>query len=86
MNKTLEEMLVEQCAPTLAGVKPANLFRCADNAELYHSVQEWNNHLRASSQTLPPHAGVSDLCLPLGLDQPHIGASRYDGIPEEKRL
>ncbi len=48
MNKTLEEMLVEQCAPTLAGVKPANLFRCPDHAELYHSVQEWNNRLRAS--------------------------------------
>ena len=48
MNKTLEEMLVEQCAPTLAGVKPANLFRCPDHAELYHSVQAWNNRLRAS--------------------------------------
>ena len=48
MDKTLEEMLVEQCAPTLAGVKPANLFRCPDHAALYHSVQEWDNRLRAS--------------------------------------
>lgn len=48
MNKTLEEMMIELCAPTLAGVKPANLFRCPDSPELYHSVYEWNNQLRAS--------------------------------------
>jgi len=28
MEKTFETVLVEQCAPTLAGVKPASLFRC----------------------------------------------------------
>ena len=46
MMKTLEEMMVEQCAPTLAGVKPANLFRCADHAALYKSVYEWNEKLQ----------------------------------------
>lgn len=46
MMKTLEEMMVEQCAPTLAGVKPANLFRCADHVDLYRSVYEWNEKLR----------------------------------------
>lgn len=45
MSKTLEELLVQQCAPTLAGVKPANLFRCPDYAELYRSVYEWNHRL-----------------------------------------
>ena len=28
MRRTLEALLVEQCAPTLAGLKPASLFRC----------------------------------------------------------
>ena len=27
MERTFEELLVEQCAPTLAGLKPASLFR-----------------------------------------------------------
>ena len=27
MNRTFEDVLVEQCAPTLAGIKPASLFR-----------------------------------------------------------
>jgi hypothetical protein len=34
MERTLESMLVEQCAPTLAGVKPASLFR-------YQPKEEW---------------------------------------------
>ncbi|MBO1722847.1 DUF3793 domain-containing protein, partial [Extibacter sp. GGCC_0201] len=30
MSRCFEKMLVEQCAPTLSGIKPANLFRyCA---------------------------------------------------------
>lgn len=28
MERTFEAVLVEQCAPTLAGIKPASLFRC----------------------------------------------------------
>ncbi len=48
MEKTLEQMLVDQCAPTLAGVKPANLFRCAESAELFRSVYEWNLQLQQS--------------------------------------
>lgn len=48
MEKTLEQMLVDQCAPTLAGVKPANLFRCAEHAQLFHAVYEWNQRLRDS--------------------------------------
>lgn len=45
MESTLEQMLVERCAPTLAGVKPANLFRCADSLPLFRSVYEWNQKL-----------------------------------------
>ena len=28
MVRSLDEIMVEQCAPTLAGIKPASLFRC----------------------------------------------------------
>lgn len=48
MQRTLEELLVELCAPTLAGVKPANLFRCPDSPELFRSIYEWNEKLRGS--------------------------------------
>ena len=48
MQRTLEEWLVELCAPTLAGVKPANLFHCTDSPELFHSIYEWNERLRGS--------------------------------------
>lgn len=46
MNRTLEEMLVESCAPTLAGIKPANLFRCPETPELFQSICEWNDKLK----------------------------------------
>ena len=44
--KSFETILIEQCAPTLAGVKVANLFRytqsCPDTDAL---VREWNEKL-----------------------------------------
>ena len=46
-QQTLEDWLVAHCAPTLAGVKPANLFRCADSPALFRSIYEWNARLRA---------------------------------------
>ncbi len=45
MNKTLEQMMIDQCAPTLAGVKPANLFRCPMQPDMYQTVYEWNSRL-----------------------------------------
>ena len=40
-------MLVEQCAPTLAGVKPANLFRFGEmEVETIHQfVTDWGRRL-----------------------------------------
>ena len=42
MERTFEELLVEQCAPTLAGLKPASLFRyqaaCRRLAEKHHAI------------------------------------------------
>ena len=46
MNQTLESMLVESCAPTLAGIKPANLFRCTETPELFPAMFAWNRKLR----------------------------------------
>lgn len=47
MSKDFEKMLVEQCAPTLAGIKPANLFRCfaADSDEIRQEISYWNKEL-----------------------------------------
>lgn len=46
MEQTLEELMVELCAPTLAGLKPANLFRCTASPELFQSIYEWNEKLK----------------------------------------
>ena len=44
MEHSFEAMLVEHCAPTLAGIKPASLFRFqAESLDLIrHSVQVWD--------------------------------------------
>ena len=47
MDKTLEEMLVEQCAPTLAGLKTGSLLTCP-----YGSTQEMLGNLRAWNRRL----------------------------------
>ena len=46
MERSLDEILVEQCAPTLAGIKPASLFRCrADGACPRAAVDRWRREL-----------------------------------------
>ena len=49
MNRTFEDVLVEQCAPTLAGIKPASLFRFqADSLETIRlHTAEWDQRLRS---------------------------------------
>ncbi len=39
-----EETLIRHCAPTLAGIKTGNLFRCAytDRREMIEDVRRWN--------------------------------------------
>ena len=43
MGRTFEEMLVEQCAPTLVGIKPASLFRyqAADRLSSIQTAARW---------------------------------------------
>ena len=50
MNWTFEELLVELCAPTIIGYKPASLFRYQpmENVDVYQEVAEWNEKLRDS--------------------------------------
>ena len=44
MERSLETAIVEQCAPTLAGVKPANLFRFsgAEPESIRRAVKDWD--------------------------------------------
>ena len=46
MERTFEELLVEQCAPTLVGVKPASLFRYQAACRLDPSNPEYTAALR----------------------------------------
>ena len=69
MNRTFEDVLVEQCAPTLAGIKPASLFRFqADSLETIRlHTAEWDQRLRdsrASPEGMPRHTRWHDLSLP----------------------
>lgn len=47
MVRSLDEIMVEQCAPTLAGIKPASLFRCrADGVRCpKEAVERWSREL-----------------------------------------
>lgn len=45
MDQTFEKLLLEQCAPTLAGVKPANLFRIRDLERARRACAEWDRKL-----------------------------------------
>ena len=47
MNRSFEALLVEQCAPTLAGIKPASLFRCGRKSaeDVRQTVKNWDRAL-----------------------------------------
>ncbi|QAT50221.1 DUF3793 family protein [Caproiciproducens sp. NJN-50] len=47
MEKSFEASLVEQCAPTLAGMKPANLFlyQSEDRESVYSDIARWDREL-----------------------------------------
>lgn len=44
--QSFETMLLEQCAPTLAGIKPANLFRMRGLEEARRSADQWDRQLK----------------------------------------
>ena len=47
MDRSFEALLVSQCSPTLAGVKPANLFSCrlSDPTAFARDVSHWSAQL-----------------------------------------
>lgn len=47
MPRSFESLFVEQCAPTLAGIKPASLFRCGiqSSNDVRQTVDEWDQAL-----------------------------------------
>ena len=51
-----EETLIRHCAPTLAGIKTGNLFRCAypDRREMIEDVRRWNTVLSPKGLCLIP--------------------------------
>ena len=65
MKKTFETLLVEQCAPTLAGLKPASLFSYHGSwAEVTAAATHWNGELGAFGiRVLPMHRQCVDGCL-----------------------
>ena len=44
MDRSFELLMVEQCAPTLAGIKPASLFRCGRRAveNIRQTAENWD--------------------------------------------
>jgi hypothetical protein len=47
MRKQFEDLLIEQCAPTLAGLKPGSLFRVTSGlgVDVSKSIQHWERQL-----------------------------------------
>ena len=48
MERNFETVMIEQCSPVLAGLKPAGLFRyeTSDSSDLAKRVRSWNEQLR----------------------------------------
>ena len=57
-----EELLVEQCAPTMAGLKTGSLFSCPkeDRAELLRSIRSLNARLVPRGLRILPVKTVGD--------------------------
>ena len=58
MERNFETVMIEQCAPVLASLKPAGLFRyeTSDCADLARRVKNWNEQ-RASLPVWPETGG-----------------------------
>ena len=64
MERNFETVMIEQCAPVLASLKPAGLFRyeTRDCADLARRVKNWNIQLNPKGLRAQPP--VSCVCLP----------------------
>ena len=62
MERNFETVMIEQCAPVLASLKPAGLFRyeTRDCADLARRVKNWNAQLQPKVlQKLLGHASIT---------------------------
>ena len=69
MERNFETVMIEQCAPVLASLKPAGLFRyetrdCADLARRVKNSAEPQGPACAGAQGLRAQPPVSCVCLP----------------------
>ena len=71
MGRLFEELLVEQCAPTLTGLKPASLFRyqADDRIESVQAAVHWARELEPYGITVrvlkvcPKTVQASSICI-----------------------
>lgn len=98
MERNFETVMIEQCAPVLASLKPAGLFRyeTRDCADLARRVKNWNEQLQpracgSGAEGLRTHPPVSRLCVPRehaarGADRrDRAGLSPAGGLPSAGR-
>lgn len=86
MDRTFEAMLVRQCAPTLAGLKPGSLFciTAEDLENVRKKVRFWDQRLGGPRPVCPCTAGAERGRLRLGVcvpRQPARAVPRSDGSP-----
>ena len=66
MERNFETVMIEQCAPVLASLKPAGLFRyeTSDCADLARRVRSWNEQLGEKASA---SASSRAVCRPTGI-------------------
>ena len=88
MERNFETVMIEQCAPVLAGLKPAGLFRyeTRDCADLARRVRSWNEQLASKGLSVRVLKGcvrstpARDLC---GRSSPRFsGTGGISAAPE----
>ena len=62
MERNFETVMIEQCAPVLASLKPAGLFRyeTRDCADLARRVKNWNTQLNQGCSLPAADGNVHD--------------------------
>lgn len=94
MERNFETVMIEQCAPVLASLKPAGLFRyeTSDCADLARRVRSWNEQLGEKGLCVRVLKGcvgtpsVSGVCLPREQAPRSAGPAAGAGFPVQGRL
>ena len=95
MERNFETVMIEQCAPVLASLKPAGLFRyeTSDCADLARRVKNWNTQLnpkglrvRVLKGCVLNHRYLVYACLPREQAPRCAGPAAGAGFPVQRRL